>query len=225
MKIPMSPAPPFRRSNIRRRIHTSATAAAQSVIGSLAAGDEVTGLTYGQFSLIDIIEHVLTQTGPAHVTVATWTMGIYDENRAAGFCADGRIQSIRWLVDPSFFSRRPELAGRLIEAFGPDNFRPLNIHAKWTTIRGERLAVCIRSSMNLNPNNRIESFDISCCDELTGYFERVVDAVFAEIPRHGTKAGQPTAVFEKILAEYEVAKGAPAGTTADTWAKPWAGWN
>lgn len=41
-------------------------------------GDDICGITNGQFSLIDIIDHVLTQTGPADVAIATWTMGVYD---------------------------------------------------------------------------------------------------------------------------------------------------
>lgn len=224
-KIPMLPTPPFRRRNVKRKIRTSATACVADVIGPLSDGDEITGLTYGQFSLIDLIEHVLGQTGPAEVTVATWTMGIYDEDRAALFCADGRIRRIRWLVDPSFFARRPELAGRLVKEFGVDSFRPVNIHAKWATIRGDNLAVAVRSSMNLNPNNRVESFDLSCCSELCGYFERVTDQVFAHIPERGAKAAQTEAVFEKILSEYAVHQSSGAGIASNAWAKPWAGWN
>lgn len=220
----LPPVPtPMRRRVSGRRIRTSATSTAGEMIGQLAVGDELAGVTNGQYSLIDIIAHVLGQTGPADVTVATWTMGIYDQEEASRFCRDGRIRRIRWIVDPSFFSRRPELSGQLVEAFGVDSFRPVNSHAKWATIRGERLAVAIRSSMNLNPNRRIETFDISCDDALCAYFEGIVDSIFDARPEYdGGKPKQSQAIFTQILAKYEDAKKErPAMRKSKGWGRGW----
>jgi hypothetical protein len=195
---------PVRRNVRRRKVVASAVDAAAEMIGSITPGDDITGVTNGQFSLIDIIEHVLGQTGPADLVVSTWTMGIYDAERASKFCANGAIRSIRWLVDPSMFGRRPELAGRLVAQFGVDSFRAANTHAKFATIRGDDLQVCIRSSMNLNPNKRMENFDISADETMVRWFERIADSVFEVVD--AANRSQSHEVFAGILAEYERAK-------------------
>jgi hypothetical protein len=68
----------FRRNGARRVFRESGTASAGDIIGPIAPGNDICGVTNGQFSLVDIIEHLLSQTGPADVSIATWTMGIYD---------------------------------------------------------------------------------------------------------------------------------------------------
>lgn len=171
----------LRRTDKRRVFRRSGIDDASALIGELRIGDEVCGLTNGQFSLVDIIEHILSQTGPAYVTVATWTMGIYDVDRSFEFVRNKLIRGIRFVLDPSMFSRRPEIASILVRGFGVDSFRAVNSHAKFATIRGDGMAVCVRSSMNLNPNNRIESFDISVCDETTRFFEAFVDAIWNKV--------------------------------------------
>lgn len=203
MNIPQ----PVRRTKRRRKMKASAVDTAAEMIGAIADGDEITGITNGQFSLIDIIEHCLTQTGPADICVSTWTMGIYDQDRAWQFYRNGRIRSARWLVDPSMFSRRPEIAGSLIERFGTDNFRAVNTHAKFATIAGDDLHIVVRSSMNLNPNRRLENFDISADRALCAWFNAIVDDAFAHVD--GTNTSQAGAVFRGILAEYEQIKATP----------------
>jgi hypothetical protein len=187
----------FRRQGARRYYRESATATAAQIIGPIVAGDDICGVTNGQFSLVDIVEHVLSQTGPADVTIATWTMGIYDAERAYRFVSDKRIRSIRFVVDPSMFTRRPDLAAVLVKAFGPDAFRAVNSHAKFATVRGDRLSVAIRSSMNLNRNERLESFDITACPEMTGFFETLVTKIFEKVDRDNRS--QSRAIFEGLL--------------------------
>jgi hypothetical protein len=171
----------FRRSGSRKVYRESAERTAAQVIGSLTDGDDICGLTNGQFSLIDIVSHVLSQTGPADVTIATWTMGVYDAEIAYSFVRDSRIKSMRFLLDPSMFSRRPELASVLVAGFGSESFRAVDSHAKFATIRGDNLAVTVRSSMNLNRNTRLESFDLTCCNEMTAFFEAVVNRVWSRV--------------------------------------------
>jgi hypothetical protein len=160
------------------------------------------GVTNGQFSLIDMIEHVLDQVGPADVVVSTWTMGIYDRETSERFCHDGRIKRIRWLLDPSFFSRRPELSGQLVKAFGVDSFRAANTHAKFVVIRGVGKVVTIASSMNLNPNNRIEHFVLTEAEEPACHFEAIADEAWKVVPAGETKT-QARAAFEDILKAFE----------------------
>jgi hypothetical protein len=200
-KLPASEieAVSFRRKGARQVFRESGVDSAADIIGPIAPGDDIAGIKNGQFSLIDIIEHFLSQTGPADVAIATWTMGIYDAEQAYRFVSDKRIRSIRFVVDPSMFTRRPELAAVLVKAFGPDAFRAVNSHAKFATVRGDRLAVAVRSSMNLNRNERLESFDITACPKMTAFFEKLVDQIWAKVDQDNRS--QSRAIFEKLLDE------------------------
>lgn len=190
-----------RRKAVKRRVVVSALGAAAEMIGDIAPGEDICGVTMGQFSLIDLLEHLLNQTGPADVAISTWTAGIYDQERAAAFYANGRIRSIKWLVDPSMFGRRPELAGSMIAAFGVGAFRSVNTHAKFMTISNDRWSLVVRSSMNLNPNKRLENFDISDCPKLLAFFDGIVGQYWRELqPSLG--GSQAEAVFQDILARY-----------------------
>lgn len=195
--------PPAVRRRVTKRPLASATESAARLIGAIEPGTEITGLTNGQFGLIDIIEHVLAEIGPADVAISTWTMGIYDADRCAAFCANGQISSIRWLVDPSMFGRRPELSVPLLRAFGAGAFRPVNTHAKFCTLVNAIAAVTIRSSMNLNPNRRMETFDITESRDLAAFFNAVVDDVFGRFD--GDNRSQAVAQFVSILQSVEAA--------------------
>ncbi len=195
--------PVVRRRRGAVRLVASAVGQASEVIGRIEPGIEISGVTNGQFSLIDILEHVLAEIGPADVLVSTWTMGIYDATRAEAFCQNGAIRRIRWLVDPSMFGRRPEIAGKLVQAFGQESFRAVNNHAKFATLANDDFAICIRSSMNLNPNKRLENFDICESPELTAFFNGLADDIFGRFPA-GDKGGtQSRKFFADILKTFE----------------------
>lgn len=195
--------PAVRRRPAAARTVASAVGRASEVIGPIEKGVEITGLTNGQFSLIDIIAHVLAEIGPADVLVSTWTMGIYDAGEAEAFCKNGAIRSIRWLVDPSMFGRRPEIAGKLIQAFGSEAFRAVNNHAKFATLVSDGFSICIRSSMNLNPNKRLENFDISESAELVAFYNALADDIFARYPPGAEGPTQSRKFFADILKTFE----------------------
>ena len=187
----------FRRKGSRKVLRKDGFADAAAMIGKVEPGDEISGITNGQFSLVDILHHLLTETGPADVVIATWTMGVYDAEKAYAFAGEKLIKSIRFIVDPSMFCRRPELASVLVKGFGPESFRAVNSHAKFMTVRGADLALCVRSSMNLNENKRLESFDISACDEMTAFYEGVADEIWQKV-NEGNRS-QSHSVFEDLL--------------------------
>lgn len=187
----------FRRKGARRVFRKDGFLGAAELIGAIAPGIEISGITNGQFSLVDVLRHVLTQTGPADVVLATWTMGVYDAEKAYAFVNDRLIRRIRFILDPSMFLRRPELASVLVKGFGVEAFRAVNSHAKFCTVRGAEMAVCIRSSMNLNENNRLESFDISVDDEMTAFFEGVADEIWRKVDAESRS--QSRSIFEGLL--------------------------
>ena len=181
----------------------SAVGKASEVIGPIEKGVEITGITNGQFSLIDILAHVLAEIGPADVLISTWTMGIYDVDEAETFCKNGAIRSIRWIVDPSMFGRRPEIAGKLVQAFGEESFRAVNNHAKFATLVGDRYSVSVRSSMNLNPNKRLENFDITESPKLAEFYNTLAEDIFQRFPAGKAGNTQSRTFFREILKTFE----------------------
>lgn len=194
----------------KRRIAFNETEQAAQAIGTLEHGCEIFGLTKGQFSISDVIQHCLTQTGPATVDIATWTAALGDIKRAENLLRDGRITRIRFMVDPSFKSRKPEFCKALVETFGDGCIRTVNSHAKFAIIRNAEWDLAIRTSMNLNPNPRLENFEISDDRNLAQFFTDIVDQVFLafsdatnfatqsrkEIDRIGSRKAQGALPFE-----------------------------
>ena len=194
----------LRRSYKGRYFVASRLEGAAETIGRLDAGDEITGLTCGQFSMIDIMEHMLDEAGgPADVFVSTWTTGIYDVERAAGM-GGSKIRSIRWMMDRAMFSKSPQFSGPLIERFGLDAFRDTNVHAKVTLVASDTKRMVCRSSMNLNKNLKTEQFDISVCDEMYEFYLTWADALWtAAAP--GLLAGP---VFSAVFDDFTRLRGA-----------------
>jgi hypothetical protein len=162
---------------------------AADAIGTVERNCEIYGLSKGQFSLIDIISHCLSATGPADVVLSTWTAANADLGFAFGLLANGSIKSLRFVVDFSFPVRQPEYCAALRERFGDDAIRLTKNHAKFCLIHNADWSIVIRTSMNLNENRRLESFEISDDAGLCGYLLGVVAELFAD---HG--AGEQ---FEK----------------------------
>jgi len=161
--------------DIRRAI---AVTSAAEVIGEITPGCEIFGLSKGQFSLVDIMRHCLATSGPADVLVSTWTAANADLGFAYELLRNGSIRSMRFIVDFSFPTRQPEYAAALRERFGDGALRVTKTHAKFVVIRNEAWSLVIRSSMNLNENRRLESFEISDCASMADWLEEVVDNLF-----------------------------------------------
>lgn len=196
----------LRQQSKRRNFVASRLEGAAETIGDLNHGDEITGLTCGQFSMIDILEHMLDQAGgSSDVVVSTWTAGIYDVERAEALAARGKIRSIRWLMDRAMFSKSPQYAGPMIEAFGIEAFRDTNVHAKVTLVASESKRMVCRASMNLNKNLKTEQFDISVCDETYAFYLAWADALW--------DAAQPEddaeSVFATVWDQFTALRGHP----------------
>jgi len=158
--------------------------------------------------MIDILEHMLREGGGGgKVFVSTWTAGIYDVERAAQLKSTGLIESVRWLLDRAMFSKSPQYAGPMIEAFGLDSFRDTSVHAKVTLVETPTKRMVCRASMNLNKNLKTEQFDISVCDETYRFFLEWAQHLWAAAsPEAGAES-----VFKDVFDKYTQTRGtAPA---------------
>lgn len=152
--------------------------AAEAVADLERDGMEVFGLTRGQFSLADLLVASLAKTGPAALSISTWTAAATDIQRMMELLEGGQISSCRWLVDQTFVRRVPALAAQIRKLFGNDAIRVTKTHAKFATIVNNEWQVAIRSSMNLNQNPRLESFQVGHDPELCAFLSAALDDIW-----------------------------------------------
>lgn len=186
MTDPISP-----RSHVRgkrpTRHRVSKVASARDTIAGFGHGMDVCGLTYGQFSLLDLIQAGLEITGPADVAISTWSAGLYDVDAAERFVSDGRIRSIRFLMDSASEKRGQASAVQIADLFGVDSIRTTRTHAKFAIISNSDWSVVITSSMNLNLNPRCEQFEMTDDPDRAAMFLSYVDECWDELPAGGER--------------------------------------
>jgi hypothetical protein len=146
-------------------------------------GTSVYGLTKGQFSLTDLIRAILQKTGPASLWISTWTAAGTDVSTMSELMHSGEIVSCRWLVDTSFVRRCPSLVATIRDRFGRDSMRVTRTHAKFTVIENREWKVALRSSMNLNQNPRLESFEVGHDPALARFLITAMHDVWERQPR------------------------------------------
>lgn len=152
--------------------------ATEAVSGLDRDGMELFGLTKGQFSLTDMIEAILEKTGPADLSISTWTAANGDVTRMLELLSSGAIRSCRWMVDLTFMRRCPQLTFEIRAKFGADAIRVTKTHAKFCTITNDNWQIALRSSMNLNQNPRMESFQVGHDPVLCQFLSEVLDDVW-----------------------------------------------
>lgn len=161
----------------------SKVASARDTIRGFGHEMDVVGLTFGQFSLLDLLHAALDLTGPADVAISTWSAGLYDVEAAKRFVADGRIRRVRFVMDSSDQKRGQASAVGIADMFGDEAIRTTRTHAKFVLITNEEWSVLITSSMNLNLNPRCEQFEMTDDAERAALFMEFVDALFRdEVP-------------------------------------------
>lgn len=178
--------------------------AAADAIGPIEPGCEIYGLTKGQWSLIDLIEHVLSFTGACRAVISTWTAAGADVSFAYKLMSCGQLNSLRFLVDFSFPARQPAYCAALRQTFGDDCIRISKNHAKFVLLRNDTWNIVIRTSMNLNENRRLENFEISDDARLADFLQRVIEEIFEAQPTAGHFDKRPIDHindFEKLGAE------------------------
>ena len=172
----------------RTRARFSKVASARDTIEGFGHDMDIAGLTFGQFSLIDLIQAALEITGPADVTISTWSAGFYDIDAAERFRADGALRSIRFVMDAASMKKGQASVYDISDLFGKDAIRTTRTHAKFALVCNDEWDVVITSSMNLNLNPRCEQFEMTDDAGRCGMFAAFVDALFEELPAGGARA-------------------------------------
>lgn len=187
----------------KTRARLSKTASAAATIDGFAHDTDIAGLTYGQFSLLDLIDATLDITGAANVTISTWSAGFYDVEAALAFRDSGKMLSCRFVVDSSA-KRGQATAGDISDLFGAENVRATRAHTKFAIIRNDEWDVLITSSMNLNLNPRCEQFEMTDDAHRADLFQQFTDALWADLPAGDTGDRQlPPSRGIDVVAPYQ----------------------
>lgn len=152
---------------------------ARKAIEGLDHETEIFGFTKGQFSLLDLLAACLEITGPAHLSISTWTAAPHEIQSLAAMVHRGDVTGTRWLIDFSMARRDPAATSQLRDAFGRDNVRVAQNHAKFAIFQNPRWKLVIRSSMNLNMNPRFEDFQIAHDPPLAAFINTILDEIWA----------------------------------------------
>jgi hypothetical protein len=157
---PRTKAIPAKTGRVGLRSSGLASRTASAAFGSLSRGGRVVTLSKGSVSFADAVLYCLALSGPAAVTVSTWTIGAREIGAFRDLVSDGRITSLQVLIDATFPARHPAYAAKLRASFGADCLRLANCHAKIATVINAHWALVVLSSANLNQNRRLEFFNV-----------------------------------------------------------------
>lgn len=145
----------------RRAVAAQSFRTAADCIGTLSEGMALFAITRGQFSMIDAVLACLEQTGPAAVSLWTWTVADYEVQCLEAMQRDGRIQSGTLIIDHGARKKNAAIIANWKRSYGPNSVRYVINHAKIATIETPRYRLLLRGSMNLNMNPRFEQLDIT----------------------------------------------------------------
>ena len=145
----------------RRTRAVEAFRSAAEAIGPIDPGMRVFLLTRGQFSMLDMVQHVLAEVGPAAVSIWTWAIADYEVEAMTGIMASRAILEARLIVDRSAEQRSAATIGAWRDRFGAAAVRVCKNHAKIARVWTADRRVLLRGSMNLNFNPRFEQADIT----------------------------------------------------------------
>jgi hypothetical protein len=151
-----SSSPAARRKTAKQSFRTAA-----ECIGVLEPGASLFAVTRGQFSMIDAVLACLDQTGPAVVSLWTWTVAEYEVECLEALQHSGRITRGRMVIDYGARNKNAAIIANWKRSYGADSVRYVVNHAKIATIQTDRYKLLLRGSMNLNMNPRFEQFDLT----------------------------------------------------------------
>ena len=145
----------------RRKNAVQSFKTASECIGIIEPGHSLFAITRGQFSMIDAVLACLDQSGPADVSLWTWTVAEYEIECMQRLMQDGRIRSATLVIDHGARNKNAGLIRQWKSVFGADSVRYVVNHSKIATIKSDKFRLLLRGSMNLNFNPRFEQFDLT----------------------------------------------------------------
>jgi hypothetical protein len=165
----------------------------------LDPGEAFFGLTDGRFSCAELLDWILQSTGPADVFISTWSVGLSEATWLGELLSNGRITDLQMVVDRSWPTRQEKFCRHLLRQVGRDRVRTFRSHAKIMVTRNADWAVTVRGSLNLNPNPRMEQFDLEDNPTLADWIiAEVFEAAFRDMDKMDPGAQQQALFFQSL---------------------------
>jgi hypothetical protein len=114
----------------------------------------------GLWAMHELLFHLLRMSGPARVTLATWSMNETAVRQLVGGLDEGLITELHALLDVRVRVRTPEVLAFL--RCQAARVRVTANHAKVLVIENEHWQVAVVSSANMTNNPRYEATVIDC---------------------------------------------------------------
>jgi hypothetical protein len=156
---------------------------AAEAISGLTRDVEIYGFTKGQFSLLDLLTAAIDVTGPAAIVLSTWTAARTEIQALRQLRDEGKMTSLRWLVDVTFARRDPAAAPAIRETFGLDAIRVAQNHSKFALFTAPNWQLVLRTSMNLNMNPRFEDFTLGHDPALYQFLAAIIQEIWTKQKR------------------------------------------
>lgn len=146
---------------------------------AIAQGHSYHYASAGLWSVHDLLFHLLKQTGPARIWIATWSMAEESVRMLVQGLDSGLIESLRLLIDARV-TRRNASAYAFVQAHA-DHVRITACHAKVTVIQNDTWSIAINGSPNYTNNPRIESGVISVNRPVSDFHKEWIEAEMAKL--------------------------------------------
>lgn len=162
-----------------------------NVIGNISMGKTIHYVSKGEWSMHDLLFHILSQTGPAHVTFSTWSMSEIAVRQMIDAVESGLLLSLAAALDWRVKVRRPEVLE--LVRFNFENIRLVNCHAKVAVVQNYKWSVVIVGSANFTNNPRIEAGVITCDKAIADFHKEWIQheinngSLFSEEKKNGRK--------------------------------------
>jgi len=147
--------------SVRRDRAVESFQTAADCIGKIEKGHALFAVTRGQFSMIDAIMACLAQTGPAHISIWTWTTAEHDVKAVQRLFHESSILGATLMIDAVARNKKSRILEQWIGQFGKESIKYVRNHAKISTIHNDKFQILLRGSMNLNFNPQFEQFDLT----------------------------------------------------------------
>jgi len=139
----------------------------ENVIGKLEMGESLHFVSAGEWSMHDVLFHLLNQTGPADVWAASWSITEDPCRQLIRAMDQERIRNLHLLFDWRVKIRCPESAA--LAKHNATSCYLTSTHAKATVIINDDWQIAIVGSANYTNNPRIEAGVITCQQDLAEF--------------------------------------------------------
>jgi hypothetical protein len=144
-------------------------------IGLMEPGRQKHYYSDGNFNLLRLIFHLLKQTGPAHILMATYSISQDSLEKVRNRLNRGEILTIRFLIDNRVKVMSPLPFQMLKEGF---SYRCISLHAKVALIYNEDWKISIVTSQNATDNPKLERGVIFTDDQIFNFDKQILENAF-----------------------------------------------